>query len=132
MKVGGIDNPFEYGQSPASKVGGDGDFKKIFEQKIGRPEAPAATAPIDSRTGVIEHGDKVLNLLEDYARQLADPSKTLRDIHPLVERIEKEMNTFESETMAKVNDDPELEKIFSDLAVTANVAVLKYRRGDYL
>jgi len=39
---------------------------------------------------------------------------------------------IEAEAADKVHQDQELEKFVQDLAVTANVAALKFHRGDYI
>jgi len=76
--------------------------------------------------------DKILHMLDDYARELTDPAKTLKDIEPLVESIRKEVNSIEAEAAEKVYNDNELESIIKDLAITANVAIFKFHRGDYV
>jgi len=63
---------------------------------------------------------------------LTDPSKTLKAIEPLVESIKKEVNTIEAEAAEKVDNDNELERIIKDLTITANVAIFKFHRGDYV
>lgn len=118
--------------SSSQKTDTDSGFKKVFDRTINEINATTAPAPVDSKTNVIEHGDKLLNLLDDYARQLNDPGKTLKEIGPLVERIEKEVSFIETQAATKVKNDLKLEAIIKDLAVTANVAVLKFHRGDYI
>ena len=113
----------------SKKTGGNQEFKQIFDRTLNEINAPG---PVDDKINVIEHGDKILNLLDDYARQLTDPGKTLKDIGPLVDRIEKEVRLIETEAAAKVHDDQELQTIIKDLSITANVAVLKFQRGDYI
>lgn len=82
---------------------------------------------------VLDQGDRVLNLLDDYGRVLTDPGKTLKEIEPLVERIEKEVRLFEEEAeLEDYNDDQAFDQWAQDLAVTAYVALIKFRHGDYL
>jgi len=129
MKISKIDDLFKPNLSSSNKTDSNHGFKQIFDRTLNEINAPG---PVDDKINVIEHGDKILNLLDDYARQLTDPGKTLKDIGPLVDRIEKEVRLIETEAAAKVHDDQELQTIIKDLSITANVAVLKFQRGDYI
>lgn len=132
MNINKIDQLPKTDLSSSKKTDTDNGFKQIFDRTLNQINAPAAPAAVDGKTNVIEQGDKILNLLDDYARQLNDPNKTLKDIGPLVEKIEKEVNSIETQAAMNVKNDHKLEAIIKDLAVTANVAVLKFHRGDYI
>jgi hypothetical protein len=132
MNIKKIDDLYKPNVSSSNKTGGKHGFKQIFDRTLNEINPTPAPGPIDDKINVIEQGDKILNLLDDYARQLTDPGKTLKDIGPLVDRIEKEVRLIETEAAAKVRDDQELETIIKDLSITANVAVLKFQRGDYI
>ena len=77
------------------------------------------------------HGDKILSLLDDYAGHLNDPTKTLRDIEPLVGELEKEIKFIEAETAEKGQNDEGLQGLINDLVLTANVNIYKFYRGDF-
>ena len=132
MNINKIDHLLKTDISSSKRTDTADGFKQIFDRTLNEINATTAPAPVDGKTNVIEQGDKLLNLLDDYARQLTDPSKTLKDIGPLVERIEKEVSSIETQAAANVKNDQNLEAIIKDLAVTANVAVLKFHRGDYI
>ena len=132
MDISKIYNISQGQLSSSKKVDTDNGFKQIFDQKLNEISETTITSPMESKSDVIEQGDRILNLLDDYARGLADPDKTLKDIGPLVERIEKEVCLIEAEASDKVKNDQELEKFIKNLAVTANVAVYKFHRGDYV
>jgi len=118
---------------PSSRqVESDTQFRQIFDRTLNKIDATTAPTPADGKIDVIEHGDKILNLLDDFARVLSNPEKTLKDIEPLATNIEKEASLIEAEAAANTPHDRELGKIIRDLAVTANVAVLKFHRGDYI
>ena len=121
------------GQSLSSKkVDSDFGFKQVFDKKINEMNAATMNTSVDSKTDIIKNGDKILNLLDDYTKELADPAKTLKDIGPLVKIIEKEASLIQDKCADIVHNDKALEKIIKDLAVTANVAVYKFHRGDYI
>ena len=129
MKVNGVHN-VQQGKPPAPEKAKRGDeFKQIFGQKL------AEVIPADlksARAAIIGQGDKILGLLEDYAQQLTDPAKTLKDIEPLVDRINREVGIIEGEVFKQFPHDRDLERLIRDLAVTANVAVFKFHRGDFI
>lgn len=132
MDIGKIDHLCREKISTEKKVDGNHRFKQIFEQKLSEIDGVGMTSPVDNRIELIKQGDKLLNLLDNYARELADPNRKLKDIDPLVNRIQKEVSRIESSTSDNIYKDKELEKIIKDLAVTANVAAYKFHRGDYL
>jgi hypothetical protein len=132
MNINKIDNAFKSGLPSSKKVNGDNQFKQIFDKTLHKVDETTIPASVDYKTDVIKQGDKILNLLDDYARLLTDPGKSLKDIEPLVASIEKEVSLIEAEAADKVHHDHELEKFIKDLAVTANVAALKFYRGDYI
>ena len=88
--------------------------------------------PSEVKIKILNQGDRILNLLDDYGRVLTDSTKTLKEIEPLVERIEKEVSLFEEEATLDGHGDQALDRLTQDLAVTAHVALIKFRRGDYL
>lgn len=132
MDINKIYDSFSGQLSSSKKVDSDNGFKQVFDKKINEVNAATMLSPVGNKADVIEHGDKILNLLDDYTRELVDPAKTLKDIGPLVKNIEKEVNLIQAESADKVHNDKELEKIIKDLTVTANVAVYKFHRGDYI
>lgn len=131
MDVNKIDNSFQAKLSSTAKVDNN-QFKQIFDKKLDELQTTSSLAPVDSKSDVIVQSEKILNLLDDYAGELADPSRTLKDIRPLVDSIEKEVSLMESEAVNKVKNDKALDSLVKDLAVTAKVAMYKFHRGDYI
>ncbi len=132
MDINRIYDSFQGQRSSPKKVDSDCGFKQVFDKKINEMNAATMPTSMGSKADVIKQGDKILTLLDDYTRELADPAKTLKDIGPLVKNIEKEVSLIEAESADNVHNDKALEKIIKDLAVTANVAVYKFHRGDYI
>jgi hypothetical protein len=132
MDIPKINNAFKSKLPSSQRVADDTQFKQIFDRNLNKIDAPTAPAPANGQIDVIEHGDKILNMLDDFARVLSRPEKTLKEIEPLALDIEKEARLIEAEAAENIPDDSELGKIIQDLAVTANVAVLKFHRGDYI
>jgi hypothetical protein len=132
MDINEIDNSYRPKPSPSMKANKDHGFKKIMNRKMAEINATTPQPAMDTKADVLVHSDKLINLLDDYARELIDPAKTLKDIEPLVENIKEEVSLIEAEAADNTNQDHELERFIKDLAVTANVAVFKFYRGDYL
>ena len=131
MEINKIDSLCGAKPPPSNKVDTANGFKQILGRKLSEINARTAQSSCDSKADVLEHSDRILNLLDDYARGLTDAGKTLKDIEPLVEGIKKEVGLIEAEAAEKVRDDKDLERFITDLAVIANVAVFKFHRGDY-
>jgi hypothetical protein len=131
MDINKIDNLFQAKLSSTAKVD-DNQFKQIFDKKLDELHTTPSLSPVDSKSYVIVQSEKILNLLDHYAGELADPSRTLKDIRPLVDSIEKEVTLMESEAVNKVQNDKALDRLVKDLAVTAKVAMYKFHRGDYI
>lgn len=132
MKIDGVDHS-RHGKLPSSNnIDKHNGFKQIFDSKLAETNPTTLPALMDNRAGVLDQSDKILNLLDEYARTLTDPAMTLKDISPLVESIEKEVSSIEAEVSNKCHDDKEFDMFVKNLAVTANVAVIKFHRGDYV
>lgn len=132
MDINKIDSSFKATLSSTQNVNGKNEFKQIFDRTLNEINAATGPSPVESKNSIIEQSDKILNLLDDYAGELANPDKTLKDIRPLVDNIEKEVNRIESEAANKFHGDKALDRIVQELAVTAKVAIYKFHRGDYI
>ena len=132
MDINKIGNSFQAKLSSTAKVDGDNQFKQIFNQKLDELNPTTNPCPVDNKSDVIVQSEKILNLLDHYAGELADPARTLKDIRPIVDSIEKEVTLMESEAVGNVQNDKTLDRLVKDLAVTAKVAMYKFHRGDYI
>lgn len=132
MDVNKIGNLFQAKLSSTAKADDNNQFKQIFDQKLDQIQATTIPGAVDSKRDVFVQSEKILNLLDHYAGELANPDRTLKDIGPIVKNIEKEITLMESEAVNKVQNDKTLDKLVKDLAVTAKVAMYKFHRGDYI
>ena len=132
MDIHEIDNLYQAKSLPSQKINKSNRFKQIFNQKLAGIHAATSQIHLDCKRDVLGQSDKIIHLLDDYVRELTDPAKTLKDIEPLVESIRKEVNSIETEAAEKVHNDNELERIIKDVTITANVAMFKFHRGDYI
>jgi len=132
MDINKIDQAGHPRPSAFNGITNDKGFKKIFDRKLSEVDPVKSPTSADPKTYLLDCSDKVLDLLDDYANELSNPLKTLKDIEPIVTRIEKEVDIIESKTAGMMPRDIGIEQFVRDLSVTAHVAVLKFQRGDYL
>jgi uncharacterized protein (DUF2342 family) len=72
-----------------------------------------------------------LDLLEEYQQLLADPQISLKEMMPLVSALERQLHNLRcSGGQPSLPED--LSRIASEVAVTAQVEVSKFNRGDYV
>ncbi len=83
-------------------------------------------------TQYISQTEQLLDMLDDYATQLNDPGKSLKDLAPLLAEIKRktEMLVATSNTGATTNE--RLKDIANTVALTASVEYEKFQRGDFL
>jgi len=132
MVINGIGKVNGPGVSIPDRISRDNGFREILSDKLARTEGPPRKHLHAAGTEVLEKGDRLLDLLDEYAGDLADPGKTLREMGSLVDRLEKDIRSFESEARENAAGNRELQTLVDDVAVTANVALLKFHRGDYV
>ena len=125
-------NAYEPGCTRKARTEKNNGFQEIFDQKLETAARISAGDVNQAKTDVLNLGGQVLDLLDRYAQDLMNPSKTLKEIAPIVENIEKGIGEIEARTNETVRDDADLKKLVNDLIVTANTAVFKFHRGDYL
>ena len=78
-----------------------------------------------------ERTENFLDILEEYQNKLLDPQTTLRDIHPLVQRMESEKETL-TPVLNSLPPGDGLKDILNDALVNSEVEVIKFNRGDYV
>ena len=132
MDINKIDHSYQEKVGSSTSKAKENGFKKVFDQKMNEINGTLPRNLLEGKSNVLKQGDKILNLLDDYGRVLTDPAMTLKEIEPLVERIEEEVSLFEVEAAQVGQDDKALSRLTHDLATTAEVALFKFRRGDFL
>ena len=80
---------------------------------------------------IVEQTENFLDTLEEYRNKLLDPQTTLRDIHPLVQRMESEKETL-APVLNSLQPGDGLKDILNDALVNSEVEVIKFNRGDYV
>ena len=80
---------------------------------------------------IVERTEKFLDILEEYQNKLLDPRATLRDIRPLIERMETEKETL-APVLNSLPPGDGLKDILNDALITSSLEVIKFNRGDYV
>jgi hypothetical protein len=85
----------------------------------------------EAREAAVERLDNLLNLLDQYRKQLADSRVTLRQIEPLLNTIDKEQKQLTAVLKAMPDEDG-LKDIVHRTLITTSLEVVKFNRGDYI
>ena len=151
MKINGSDEIIKSGYTDKAvrkEQAQDDDFKNILKASVERTahhqaktQSPALMQPIsaikfpplspENKSVTIDRLDNLLNLLDNYRKQLADPQVSLRRIEPLMNTIEKEKEQLSSVLDSLASEDG-LKDIVNRTLITASLEVIKYNRGDYI
>ena len=135
-------------KSTPKNITSDTEFKDILKASVERSEQKSAriqTAPPPNHAAAIhvsppspatnsitiDRVDNLLNLLDQYRNQLADPTVTLRRIEPLLNTITKEKDQLAS-ALERLPDEDALKDIVHRTLITASLEVIRYSRGDYI
>jgi hypothetical protein len=151
MKINGNDEIINNGftdKTLRSQQDRKDDFKNILKASVertmpdtGKIQSPSFANPVsairfqapspENKRLTIEHVDNLLNLLDKYRIQLADPQVTLRSMEPVIKMIDKEKEQLSSvlDSLAEADG---LKDIVNRTLVTASLEVMKYNRGDYI
>ena len=81
-------------------------------------------------TGLMR-AEKTLEILSDYERQLGDGSVSLKDMAGTVESLEEQVKML-GEALSNLESGDELKGLLQDVATTAMVETIKFKRGDYI
>jgi hypothetical protein len=151
MKINGSDEIIKSGYTEKAvrkEQAQNGDFKNILKASVERTahhqaktQSPSLMQPIsaikfpplspENKRVTIDRLDNLLNLLDNYRKQLADPQVSLRRIEPLMNTIEKEKEQLSSVLDSLASEDG-LKDIVNRTLITASLEVIKYNRGDYI
>ncbi len=124
------------------------DFKNILKESVeNAPKNPSKIKPstlMDPVSAIrfnplstqdkiitIDRVHNLLNLLDNYRKQLRDPHVTLRTLEPLMNTIAKEKNQL-SGLLDSISNEDGLKHILNQTLITASLEVIKFNRGDYI
>ena len=88
------------------------------------------TMPID-REEAVSRVSQFLDIMEEYSIKLSTKKCSLRDIAPLVSRIETGIEELRILSRS-LPDDDSIKEILDQSLIRSSVEVIKFNRGDYL
>jgi hypothetical protein len=118
--------------TPNGKIEDNASFREVLQLKVSQTNPASSAIGPGSKAAFLERGERVLDLLDDFAQALGDPQKTLRELEPLVLKMEGEAKPLELAPDSEGGSDQSLSRLMSDVSLLANVTLVKFRRGDYL
>ncbi len=137
MNIYGIDIPMNRYRQTSSPAPGIGTgFDDVLNRELTGLRKTSDVSPDSGGTDPMAHilarGDEILTMLETYAADLENPCKTLKQLTPLVDVIEHEMDLFEKSAKAGFSSDEAFMAWVNELSLTARVATAKFHRGDFV
>ncbi|MCB2186617.1 MAG: hypothetical protein KQJ78_09385 [Deltaproteobacteria bacterium] len=90
------------------------------------------TAPASQeQLAALERTERLLDTLEEYSQALGDQRRTLKEVSPLLTRLQEEARELASRRDDLAEDD-QLKEIVDLVLATAQAEDIKFQRGDYV
>ena len=84
-----------------------------------------------NKQNALDRIENLIGLLDQYRLKLADPGVTLRNIDPIIKKIDQETENLKP-VLDSLPQDEDLKNIINQTLVTASLEVGKFYRGDYI
>ena len=91
---------------------------------------PDMVSPVE-KDPIIGRTEKFLDILDEYRQKLGNPRFILKDIYPLINKMEVE-NEGLTPVLNSLPDGDELKDILNQILITSSLEIIKFKRGDYL
>lgn len=122
-------------------------FGQILDEAIKNPskiEAGAQRSPIvncipeirldpfsvSKNSAIIQGTERLLDTLDEYRQKLDNPEIRLREMNPLIDKIDKQTERLTTELDSLPEGDG-LREILNQALITSSLEVVKFNRGDY-
>jgi hypothetical protein len=132
MDIRQIDNLLALKTSSSRKASTTGGFGEIYNQKLAAISETDTQAQLAAKKALIDQSSRIMDLLDEYAGHLSNPAKSLKELDPLVRTIQNQVDLVAAKAADPKFATDEIGAVVTDLALTANVAVLKFQRGDFV
>lgn len=150
MKIDAVDGVLQTGHVQSARqeeVSGNNEFGRILDETLNRASETSAgkaagaqmISPLAALDAVlrpdvstaVERTEKILDTLDAYRMKLEDPTATMKDLQPLVERMETEKESIAA-TLHSLPDGDGLKDILNRTMVDLSVEIVRFNRGDYV
>lgn len=132
----------------APRPAADKEFGTILKESVEKVKkedmGPRQTAFINPLNGIqmrtssqydkqfaLDRIENLIGLLDQYRSKLADPGITLKNIDPIIMKIDQETENL-TPILDSLPEDEDLKNIINQTLVTASLEVSKFYRGDYI
>jgi hypothetical protein len=133
MEIKGIGGPSgPNGLTKTAKKGDNTDFREVLQARIAQTGPASPVRGPDMRPVFVAQSEKLIGLLDDFARGLANPRKTLKEMAPLVQSMEGELRDLETGFAVEKGEDQDLSRLLSEVSLLTRVTLFKFHRGDFI
>ena len=124
----------------------DTPFKDILKSKIGSADTLSATKAysigktlpllvgknfLPPKEQIVSKVEELINVLERYQARLSDPLNNMKDLHPLIEKIEKGVDEL-TDLLDLIPPEDRLYPILSEAIIIGTTELGRYKRGEYI
>lgn len=103
----------------------------IIQAQTMSPSFMRVTDP-SSIKEVMNQTDILLSRLDNYAQLLEDPSKTLKDMEPLIDSIKNDADALNADAEKKLPEGSGIKNLVREFTIAANAEYMRFKRGDYI
>ncbi len=112
----------------ASKTGPEIQNAPVLHKGTGIQFIPS---PSISANPNIERVERLLDTLDKYRQKLNSPHVTLKELHPLIQEIEREKENL-IPAINSLSDKDGLKNILNEVLLTSSMETIRFNRGDYI
>ena len=96
-------------------------------------EIPSPGLQLQEQSSIVSgKTDMLLGLLDAYSSKLEDPAVSLKNIAPVLEKINQNADSLLKESMSLDSEDQALKNIATQTVIAARTEYARFQRGDYL
>jgi len=96
----------------------------------GIPEIQTAPFPVSKNSAIVKGVERLLDTLDEYRQKLGNHEVRLREMDPLINRIDKQTERLTTELDSLPERDG-LREILNQALIASSLEVVRFNRGDY-
>jgi exonuclease VII small subunit len=123
---------------PAAVSGFGEILKQTIDQASASDPAAASAAPIRLQSvsstpdlSVVGRLEEYLDLLDNHCQKLSNPRVSLKGLEASIRQLEEGRDAL-SRALGSLPESDRLSDVLNQTLVTAEVEIMRFRRGDYL
>ena len=135
---------YESGLKKSSEKGFQGHLQKALQHKesspitghqtqsLGEVQSSPLTSLHPSTHQIIRETERLIDLIDTYRQQMADPQKSLKDIEPVLQALNKQKGRLQNFCQQTSMHDAPLADIVNACTLTVDKEMVQFYRGDYI